>query len=81
MTQQVVKLSVTFGALVEAVQQLSLEDKLRLAAALDKEILREEEALGPDLEEEAAVEQARREYEAGDYVALDELIAEHRAKS
>ncbi len=79
MTQQRVKLSVTFEALLEAIQQRSLEDKLRLAGEFDRQILREEDELyRSSPEEEARVEEARRAFEAGDYVTIDELRAELR---
>ena len=81
MTQQRVKLSVTFEALLEAIQQLRLEDKLRLAGELDRQILREEDELyGSSPEEEAAAEEARAAFRAGDYVTLDEYLAERRRR-
>ena len=81
MTQQAIKLSVTFESLLEAIGQLTLEDKLRLAAALDEQIIEEEDArFGLSPETQQQIEEARREYEAGDYVTLDEYRAERRAR-
>lgn len=79
--QPTVMLSVPFESLLGAIQQLSLEDKYRLAAELDRQILHAEEELwGQDPEEEAEVEQARKEYEAGDYVTFDEYNARRRGR-
>ena len=74
-----ITLSVTLEALVETISQLCLEDKLWLAGELDRQILQEEDELyGSSPEEEARVEEARRAFEAGDYVTIDELRAELR---
>ncbi len=82
MTQQAIaretiKVSVTFEALLEAASQLTLDDKLRLVGALDEQILEEEEdryGLSPEAQQQ--IEEARAAYEAGDYVTLDEYLAE-----
>ena len=80
MTQQAIKLSVTFESLLEAIGQLTLEDKLRLAAALDEQILEEEDAcFGLSPETQQQIEEARSAYEAGEYVTIDELMAEVRS--
>ena len=80
--QATIRVSVTFDALKDAIRQLCLEDKLRLAAELDEQILEEEDrTLEPDPEEEARVAQARRDYEAGDYVTFDQYDAERRGRT
>lgn len=76
MTQEAIHVAVSFAALVEAIRQLSIDDKQRLADIIEEQIACDEEAWERSPEVEAEVEQARREYRAGEYVTIDELIAE-----
>lgn len=69
-----VKLTVSFDALIEAITMLSVEEKRRLMELLDDQLMEEEG--GP--EEEAAVAEARAQFEAGEYVTLDEYLAERK---
>lgn len=71
-----VQISIPFALLVEAIQQLRLEDKDRLLMLLEDMVAQEEEArFDQDPEQRAMLDQARAEYQAGDYVTLDEYLA------
>lgn len=69
-----VKIEIPFEALEAAVASLSIEEKHRLMAILDAQLLQEE----GDPEEEEAVAEARRQIEAGEYVTLDDYVAGER---
>lgn len=69
-----VKIEIPFDALAMAVSGLSVEEKRRLMAILDEQLLEEE----GNPEEEAAVAEARAQIEAGEYVTLDDYIAGKR---
>jgi hypothetical protein len=71
MTAGTVKIEIPFDALVAAISGLSVEEKRRLMELLDDQLMEEEG--GP--EEEAAVAEARAQFEAGEYVTLDEYLA------
>jgi hypothetical protein len=69
-----VRIEIPFEALVAAVSGLSVDEKRRLMALLDDQLMEEE----GDPEEEAAVAEARAQIEAGEYVTLDDYIAGKR---
>ncbi|MCC7451478.1 MAG: hypothetical protein IT324_28980 [Anaerolineae bacterium] len=81
MTDAIATVEVSFEALVKALSALSLKDKNRLYEILYEQIEQEEEDL---MEQDPAVrarmEAARAAITAGDYVTLEEIVAE-RAKS
>ncbi len=73
MTQGTVQLTVSFEALAEAISSLSLAEKIRLWGMLEAEIA---EAEDDDPEVQAQIEQALADYRAGDYVTLEEYLAQ-----
>ncbi|MDJ0573596.1 MAG: hypothetical protein QNJ65_00335 [Xenococcaceae cyanobacterium MO_234.B1] len=70
-----VNLQIPFESLVQAIQSLSLEDQHKLLEILEDRIFEAEEEWENSPEIIAEVEEARRDYEAGDYVTLDEFIS------
>lgn len=74
-SQNAVYLTVLFDALVDGVKALPLEDKNRLLFILEQLIGEEEEALlANDPTVQAAIQQARAEYEAGKYLSLGDYL-------
>lgn len=69
-----VKIEISFEALAAAISGLSVEEKRRLMELLDDQLMEEEGSP----EEEAAVAEARAQFEAGEYVTLDDYIAGKR---
>ncbi len=70
-----VNLQIPFESLVQAIQSLSLEDQHKLLEILEDRIFEAEQEWENSPEIIAEVEEARRDYEAGDYVTLDEFIS------
>ena len=63
-------------SLVLAISALTLKDKEKLIDIIEQQIFEEEEkAYEEDAETAAEIEKVRAEYEAGDYVTIDEYIA------
>jgi hypothetical protein len=76
-----IKLVIPFDILTDAVAELSLEDKQRLLELLYEQIEQaDEEALVQDPAVRAEIEQALKEYEAGDYLTIEEYMAQQRQK-
>jgi hypothetical protein len=81
MTQETVKLWIPFEALVDSVRELSLKDKRRLWELLDEQMAQAEEELWErDQAIQAEIREARAAYQAGDYVTIDEYMAQRREK-
>ncbi len=77
MTSGTIKLVIPFDILTDAVAELSLEDKRRLLELLYEQIEQaEEEALEQDPAVRAEIEQALKDFEAGDYLTIEEYIAQ-----
>lgn len=72
--------TLTFDALLEAVAQLSIEEKRRLADVIDQQLFEEDDAWEQDPDIRAGVDQARAEYEAGDYISWEEYVASRRGE-
>ncbi len=82
MAQETVTLSVPFEALVSSIANLNLKDKLRLWKVIEEQIaLAEEEALEQDPVVQAEIREARAAYRAGDYVTIDDYIAQTHEKA
>ena len=82
MAQERVELSIPFESLVDSVAKLSLRDKLRLWESLDKQMAQtEEEIWEQDPTVQAEIRKARAAYQAGDYVTIDEYVAQQRGKA
>lgn len=76
MTQATVTLPIPFESLVEAVKALDNAKQLKLYSILKDQIAAmEEEMIDNDPELSCVVLQAKADYEAGDFVALEEYIA------
>ena len=76
MNQPSIQLQIPFESLVEAVSNLDSEQKQQLWHILDKEIDRIEDDLeesNPQIQSEVVA--AKKAYEAGDYVTLEEYTA------
>lgn len=73
-----VKIEIPFDALVTAVSGLSVEEKQRLMDVLDEQLAELEDE---DPAVRAAMAEALADYEAGDYVTLDDYLAEHSKPS
>ena len=69
---ETVNLTIPFDFLLQAIAQLNSDDKQRLWEFLDDEL--HDDEIG-DAEEEAEVAAAYAEYEAGDFVTLDEYAS------
>ena len=76
MNQSTIKLQIPFESLVEAISDLDIEQKKQLWGILNKEMT----SIEDDLEEsnpriQSEIEAARKAYESGDYITLEEYIA------
>jgi hypothetical protein len=82
MTQAAVKLLIPFEVLTDSITQLSLMDKRRLWELLDEQLAQAEETAGEqDPVAQAEIREARAAYQAGDYVTIDEYIAQQHEKA
>jgi hypothetical protein len=73
MANTTIKLEITFEALVKAIAGFDIDDKLRLLDILDEQIAQYQEN-HPKFRED--VEQANAEYEAGNFLTLDDYMAQ-----
>jgi len=72
-----IQLKVSFSAFKRLIEQLQPEDMLRLRQWLDEKLAEyEDELMLANPRIMAEIREARMEYEAGEYVKLDELQAE-----
>lgn len=77
MTKETVNLKISFESLVNAIASLGLEEKRKLWQILDEQIAEAEENLWEeDPNTQAEIEEARAAYQEGDYLTLDEYIAQ-----
>lgn len=71
-----VKVQLSFESLVEAINSLDLEAKLQLREILEDQIFEaEEDLMENDSDVLAEVEEARKEYQAGNYQTIEEYMA------
>jgi hypothetical protein len=81
MNQETVNLQIPFESLVDAIASLGLQEKRKLWQLLDEQISEtEDDLLEEDPTVRAEIEEARTAYQAGDYLALDEYIAQRSGK-
>lgn len=74
-----IELQIPFGMLIQAVTKLSLDDKERLWLLLQDQISQEEtDWLMNDPKIQADIAQAIADYEAGDYMTLEEYNTQRR---
>lgn len=82
MAHESVKLVVPFESLVDSIAELGLRDKIRLLELLDEQLAQaEEEAWEQDRAAQAQIREARAAYHAGDYVTIDEYVAQRRKRA
>lgn len=82
MIEQTVNLPIPFDLLLKSVASLSPEAKWRLWKVLDEQIAQaEEEEWENDLSVAAEIREARAAYEAGDFVTLEQYMAEQHQKA
>ena len=77
--EKTVNLAIPFDFLLQAVAKLSPADKQRLWNFLDTD-LHDSDGTLLDADEEAEVAMAYAEYEAGDFVTLDEYASQRSAR-
>ena len=70
-----INLSIPFEALVKAIKSLDLEQKQQLLEILEEQIFESEEKWENSPEIIAEVEEAKKAYQSGDYLTLEEFIA------
>lgn len=72
-----IRLKIPFSTLTSLLEGLDLEDLLRLWGWLDEKLAEwEDEVMLTNPRIAAEIRKAREEYEAGDYIRLEDLIAE-----
>ena len=82
MPQTAVRLSIPFESLVKSVRELGLKEKRLLWELLDEQMAQIEEDLWErDPAVRSEIQEARAAYQAGDYVTIDEYIAQRQRKA
>lgn len=72
----IVKLQLTLEALAEVISSLNLEEKHQLQEIIEQQIFAAEEALyEDDAETQVEIQAVRAEYAAGEYMTMDEYLA------
>lgn len=79
MAQNSVRESVSFDKLIASISTLSTEEKIQLWKVLDEQLAQIEEKM---LEQSptvlAEIREARADYEVGDYLSIDDYIAQQK---
>ncbi len=70
-----VNLSIPFEALVKGIKSLDLEQQQQLLEVLEEQIFEAEEEWENSPEIIAEVEEAKKAYQSGDYLTLEDFIA------
>ncbi|MCD4766687.1 MAG: hypothetical protein K8R34_09280 [Methanosarcinales archaeon] len=82
MTQESVELLIPFESLVKSITKLRIKDKFRLWELLDEQMAyAEEKTWEEDPIVQAEIQEARNAYQVGDYVTIDEYIAQRHRKN
>ena len=77
-----VKLQLSLETLIEAITSLDLKEKCRLREVIEQQIFElEEELYEDDPETRAELQSVCAEYEASDYLTLDEYLARNSESS
>jgi hypothetical protein len=72
----IVKLQLSLETLAEAISSLDLIEKRQLQELIEQQIFADEEALyEDDAETEAEIQAVRAEYKDGEFLTIDEYIA------
>jgi hypothetical protein len=78
----IVKLQLSLEELAEAIYSLDLEEKRQIQEMIEQRIFEEEEELyQDDSETETEIQTVRSEYAAGEYLTMDEYLANRSSKS
>jgi predicted transcriptional regulator len=78
----IVKLQLSLQDFAEAIASLDLEEKRQLQEMIEQQIFEAEEALyEDDPETEAEIEAVRAEYAAGEFLTMDEYLANRSKQS
>lgn len=78
MAENIVKVDISFQALLTAVLSLERAEKQKLWEFLETDLFPDEEDSPEDL---AEIEAARADYKAGDYITFDQDAAERASRS
>ena len=81
MSQETVNLSISFEFLLQAIAKLDATEKEWLWQFLDTDLHGDDADDVFDPQEEAEIAQAYREYEAGEYLTLEEYVAQRAARN
>jgi hypothetical protein len=82
MPESTVKIKIPMESLLESISKLNLKEKLRLWGILEQQIAQaDEDLLEQDPKVRAAIQAAREDYRAGDYLTIDEYISKRRRKT
>lgn len=76
------KLQLSLQDLAEAIASLDLEEKRQLQEMIEQQIFEAEEDLyEDDPDTQAEIQAVRAEYEAGEYLTMDEYLADRSRQS
>lgn len=76
MTENIVKVDISFQSLLQAISSLGIAEKHQLWELLEAELFPDNEDSPEDI---AEIQAARADYKSGDYMTFDEY-KEHRAE-
>jgi predicted hydrolase (HD superfamily) len=77
MTENTVKVDISFQSLLEAISSLGIAEKHQLWELLEAELFPDEDSP----EDIAEIQAARADYKAGDYMTFDEYKAQRAERS
>lgn len=78
MTENTLKIDISFQSLLEAISSLGVAEKYQLWELLEAELFPDDEDSPEDI---AEIQAARADYEAGDYMTFDEYRAQRAERS
>jgi hypothetical protein len=79
MAQENVELLIPFESLINCIEKLNMQEKIRLWELLDEEIAQiEEDMLEQNPIIQSEIQEARDAYKTGNYITLDEYISKRR---
>jgi len=82
MAENTVKVGISFESLLEAISSLAVPEKRKLWEFLEAELFQDQEEEGEDNPETIAeIQAARTDYQAGNYLTLDQYLAQRERKS
>lgn len=78
MTENTVKVDISFRSLLEAISSLNIAEKHQLWKLLEAELFPDDEDSTEDI---AEIQAARADYKAGDYMTFDEYKVQRAERS